>query len=102
MTLAQRIGQLAREQEITHSVRNFLKPARCVAVEKIWLTGSQTDLHQCSGSKSIQRVLKSVVAPGSTTGWGQALTPYAQLADAFLLSLHSASASIPCTGPCPR
>jgi hypothetical protein len=92
MTFAQPIGQLSIQEELSQRCAKFFEVARYVALEKTWLTGSHSDVYQFSGSESIQRVLKSAVASGTTTGWGQALTPYAQLADAFLLSLHGASA----------
>src|SRR5262245_4656462 len=56
------------------------------------ISGDPADIYQCGLSEGIQRVPKSVVGAGSTTGWGQALALYAQLADAFLLSLRGASA----------
>jgi hypothetical protein len=59
-------------------------------LEKSRVDGAPTG--QTFASQRIQDILKSVVAAGSTTGWGQPLAPYAQLVDAFLLSLRSASA----------
>jgi hypothetical protein len=89
MTLAQRIGQLAREQELTQRCAKFFDVARYIALEKDTI---HDPAGQTAASKHIQQILKSVVAAGSTTGWGQPLAPYAQLVDAFLLSLRSASA----------
>src|SRR5262245_61842588 len=89
MTLAQRIGQVAREQELTQRCAKFFDVARYVALEKDQI---RDPAGQTAASKHIQQILKSVVAPGSTTGWGQPLAPYVQLVDAFLLSLRSASA----------
>jgi len=89
MTVAQRIGQLAREQELTQRCAKFFDVARYVALEKDEI---RDPAGQTAASKHIQQILKSVVAAGSTTGWGQPLAPYVQLVDAFLLSLRSASA----------
>jgi len=89
MTIAQRIGQVAREQELTQRCAKFFDVARYVALEKDEILDPAG---QTAASKHIQQILKSVVAAGSTTGWGQPLAPYAQLVDAFLLSLRSASA----------
>src|SRR5262245_14545714 len=90
MSLAQRIGQLAREQELTQRCAKFFDVARYVALDKGRIDAAS--LEQNGASERIQQILKSVVAAGSTTGWGQPLAPYAQLVDAFLLSLRSASA----------
>jgi hypothetical protein len=90
--LRSELSNRAFKKEQSERCAKFFEVARYVALEKTWLTGSHSDVYQFSGSESIQRVLKSAVASGSTTGWAQALTPYAQLADAFLLSLRSGSA----------
>jgi HK97 family phage major capsid protein len=89
MTLAQRVGQLAREQELTQRCAKFFDVARFVVLENDRI---HDPAGQTATSKHIQQILKSVVAAGSTTGWGQSLAPYTQLVNAFLLSLRSASA----------
>ena len=68
MTIAQRIGQLAREQELTQRCAKFFDVARYVALEKGRIDGAPAE--QTFASERIQQILKSVVAAGSTTGWG--------------------------------
>ena len=92
MMLAKRTRHLAIEQELNLRCAKFFEVARYVALEKTRVTGNPAGAHEYALSDTIQQVLKSVIAAGSTTGWGQPLAPYAQLADAFLLSLRSASA----------
>jgi hypothetical protein len=76
MTLAQRIGQLAREQDLTQRCAKFFDVARYVTLEKDRI---HDPAGQTATSKHIQQILKSVVAAGSTTGWGQPLAPYTKL-----------------------
>jgi hypothetical protein len=66
MTLAQRIGQLAREQELTQRCAKFFDVARHVALEKDII---HDPAGQTAASKHIQQILKSAVAVGSTTAW---------------------------------
>ena len=71
----------------------FFEVARYAALEKARISGDDlADIYQLGLSEGIEQILKSVVDAGSTTGWGQPLSPYTQLTDAFLLSLRNASA----------
>src|SRR5262249_46824259 len=89
MTIAQRIGQVAREQELTQRCAKFFDVARYVALEKDEILDPAG---QTAASKHIQQILKSVVAAGSTTGWGQPLAQSAYLVAAFFWSLLGFSA----------
>jgi hypothetical protein len=91
MTIAQQVGQLNRELELSQSAKNFAHLARYVALGK---GNASMTLKLAEQSRALPQILdglKAASAPGQTTGgaWGSDLAPYAQLQDAFLLSLRN-------------
>jgi HK97 family phage major capsid protein len=92
MMLAQRFDHLGTKKEVTQRCVKFFEVARYVALEKARVSGDPAVSYELDLSEGVRQVLKSAVSAGSTTGWGQPLAPYTQLADAFLLSLRSVSA----------
>jgi hypothetical protein len=90
MTIAQRIGQLAIEKEISQGAREFCTLARYLALGRGDPHEAYRVAKQARASPSIEGILKAAVDSGSTISWS-ALASYNQLADAFLASLRNLS-----------
>jgi hypothetical protein len=91
MTIAQQVGQLNREIELSQSAKNFGHLCRYIAMGK---GDSSTVIGLAEKSRALPQIidgLKAASAPGQTLGgaWGGELSPYVQLQDAFLLSLRN-------------
>lgn len=90
MTIAQKIGELARNQEMTQGAREFAHCARIIALAKGNTSAALGIAEQTRALPRIKEVLKSAVGEGRTSGgWGGELAPFTQLADSFLLSLRN-------------
>src|SRR5262245_58610323 len=91
MTIAQEIGRLNREQEVTQGAREFAAVARLLTLHKGNLDLAFRDAERSRALPRIQDSLKAATTAGTTTGatWAQPLAPYAQVADAFLASLRN-------------
>jgi hypothetical protein len=92
MTIAQKVGELARRQDMEQAAREFCGLARCIALGRGDLGEAVHVAEDLRAGPRIREVLKAAVAAGSTsTTWGSQLIGYNILADAFLASLRSAS-----------
>jgi Phage capsid family len=91
VTPLRKLGELAREKEVVTNARMFAHVAKWIALCK----GSPSEAYNLAKMNRalppILSVLKSATDPGSTTGWGSSLAEFSVLADAFLVSLRSAS-----------
>jgi HK97 family phage major capsid protein len=92
MTIAQQIGRQVLEKETTIGAREFIHVARHLAMNQGNWDLAAKAAAETRALPRIQEVLKSAATPGTVSGWGSPLAPYAQLQDAFLLSLRSVSA----------
>jgi hypothetical protein len=92
MTIAQRIGELNRDIELSQAAKNFIHVARLIALGKN--NASSATIALAEKNRMLPQIiegLKAASAPGQTLGgaWGGELAPYTQLQDAFLLSLRN-------------
>ena len=92
MTIAQRIGQLHREQEISQKTLEFATLAKYLMIGR----GKAYDIIQAAkNAKAPQLILdileKSATAPGTTTDstWASPLSAYSLLASSFISSLRN-------------
>ena len=83
---------MSAEREVNLGARNFLHVARYVARNQGNWDLAAKDAQQNRALPHIVEALKTATTPGTTTGWGQPLAPYAQLQSSFLAALRSASA----------
>ena len=89
MTIAQRIGQLARDQEVNAKAMEFCQVAKCIALGKGQSRNAIMAAQKGATTERIVEAVKTVVTPGSTgDGTWAAPLAYQELADAFATSLR--------------
>lgn len=90
MTIAQRIGQLARDQDISAKAQEFCHVARWLTVGKGQLANSINAAQSARATERIVEGIKASVGAGTTSDgtWAAPLN-YQELSDAFLASLRN-------------
>jgi HK97 family phage major capsid protein len=92
MTIRQQIERASIEKETANGAREFHHAIRRLAKNQ---GNPELAAAEASRDRALPRIvefLKAASTPGTISGWGSPLAAYAQLQDAFLLSLRSVSA----------
>ena len=90
MTIAARIGQLARDQEVNAKAMEFCQVAQCIALGQGQSRNAIMAAQKGPTTERVVEAVKTAVTPGSTgDGTWAAPLAYQELADAFLVSLRN-------------